>query len=81
MRLVVDMNKCQGYAQCAFHAPGTFAMHGDEVLVYDPSPSADGRLDLRQAQAACPTQAILLTEDDQVVPAQRGAREDARSQP
>lgn len=32
MRLVVDLNKCQGYAQCAFLAPDVFAMHGEESL-------------------------------------------------
>ena len=30
MRLVVDLTRCQGYAQCAFLAPDAFTMHGEE---------------------------------------------------
>ncbi|MFF5408120.1 ferredoxin [Streptomyces misionensis] len=58
MRLVVDLNKCQGYAQCAFLAPDVFAMHGEESLVYDPQPDPEQRERLARAVAACPVQAI-----------------------
>ena len=37
MRIVVDLNRCQGYAQCAFLAPDVFTMHGEEALLYDPA--------------------------------------------
>ena len=39
MRVVVDLTKCEGYAQCAFLAPDAFRMHGDEALMFDPAPS------------------------------------------
>ncbi|MET8948559.1 ferredoxin [Streptomyces sp. NPDC004542] len=58
MRLVVDLNRCQGYAQCAFLAPDVFAMHGEESLVYDPHPAAGQREGVARAVAACPVQAI-----------------------
>lgn len=58
MRLVVDLNKCQGYAQCAFLAPDVFAMHGEEALVYDPRVGEEQRERLARAIAACPVQAI-----------------------
>ncbi|MFJ3720739.1 ferredoxin [Streptomyces sp. NPDC090057] len=58
MRLVVDLNKCQGYAQCAFLAPDVFTMHGEESLVYDPRADEDQRERLARAVAACPVQAI-----------------------
>ncbi|MFC9929115.1 ferredoxin [Streptomyces sp. NPDC127190] len=58
MRLVVDLNKCQGYAQCAFLAPDVFAMHGDEALVYNPHAPEEQRERLARAVAACPVQAI-----------------------
>ncbi|MEU5595067.1 ferredoxin [Streptomyces sp. NPDC020298] len=58
MRLVVDLNRCQGYAQCAFLAPDVFAMHGEESLVYDPHPADEQRERLARAVAACPVQAI-----------------------
>ncbi|WP_055490955.1 ferredoxin [Streptomyces sp. TP-A0356] len=58
MRLVVDLNKCQGYAQCAFLAPDVFAMHGEESLVYDPRAEQEQRERVARAVAACPVQAI-----------------------
>ncbi|GLX39473.1 hypothetical protein Sros01_55460 [Streptomyces roseochromogenus] len=66
MRLVVDLNRCQGYAQCAFLAPEVFAMHGEESLLYNPNPDTDGEADaelrenVTRAVAACPVRAILL---------------------
>ncbi|MFF4730754.1 ferredoxin [Streptomyces mirabilis] len=60
MRLVVDLNRCQGYAQCAFLAPDVFAMHGDESLLYNPEVEEDRREDMARAVAACPVQAIMV---------------------
>src|SRR3954465_10724609 len=61
MKLVVDLTRCQGYAQCAFLAPSAFTMHGGgEALLYDPEPS-DGRGGrVLGAGAAGPVQAIVL---------------------
>jgi NADPH-dependent 2,4-dienoyl-CoA reductase/sulfur reductase-like enzyme/ferredoxin len=64
MKLVVDLTRCQGYAQCAFLAPSAFRMHGDEALLYDPDPSADQRERVLRAAAACPVQAIVLDRVD-----------------
>ncbi|MFB7499088.1 ferredoxin [Streptomyces sp. NPDC056161] len=58
MRLVVDLNKCQGYAQCAFLAPDVFVMHGEESLIYDPRAEEEQRERVARAVAACPVQAI-----------------------
>ena len=60
MRLLVDLNRCQGYAQCAFLAPEVFVMHGEEGLLYDPEPDEAQREKLARAVAACPVQAILV---------------------
>ncbi|MEV4508689.1 FAD-dependent oxidoreductase [Dactylosporangium sp. NPDC049525] len=60
MRVVVDLTKCQGYAQCAFLAPSSFQMQGDEALMYDPSPADDQRDRIDRAAAACPVQAIQI---------------------
>ncbi|MFC7387934.1 ferredoxin [Sphaerisporangium rhizosphaerae] len=60
MRIVVDLARCQGYAQCVFLAPEVFELHGEEALLYDPAVPA-GQLDrVLQAAAACPVQAILV---------------------
>ncbi|MFE9094753.1 ferredoxin [Streptomyces sp. NPDC007264] len=58
MRLVVDLNRCQGYAQCAFLAPDVFALYGEESLVYNPRAGEEQREKLARAVAACPVQAI-----------------------
>lgn len=58
MRLVVDLNRCQGYAQCAFLAPDVFSMHGEESLVYSPRAEPEQRDRVARAVAACPVQAI-----------------------
>jgi len=61
MKLVVDLTRCQGYAQCAFLAPSAFTMVGDgEALLYDPDPDEELRERVQRAAAACPVQAIVL---------------------
>ncbi|QES52072.1 ferredoxin [Streptomyces venezuelae] len=79
MRLVVDLNRCQGYAQCAFLAPDVFAMHGDEGLLYDPQAEEAQRARLAQAVAACPVQAILVDELDLAAAPSGGAQGSAGS--
>jgi ferredoxin len=37
MRVVVDLNRCQAYAQCCYTVPDRFVLRGDEILVYDPA--------------------------------------------
>jgi ferredoxin len=44
MRIAVDLTLCQGYAQCAFLAPDTFELAGQEALMYVPEPD-DGQRD------------------------------------
>jgi NADPH-dependent 2,4-dienoyl-CoA reductase/sulfur reductase-like enzyme/ferredoxin len=60
MRLVVDLTRCQGYAQCAFAAPDVFRMHGDEALWYDPEPAESQREQVLRAADACPVQALRV---------------------
>ncbi|MGV9903757.1 ferredoxin [Streptomyces sp. NPDC003388] len=60
MRIVVDLSRCQGYAQCAFLAPDAFRMHGEEALMYHPGPDDAQRERVLRAAAACPVQAILV---------------------
>ena len=73
MRVVVDLTRCQGYAQCAFHAPGVFRMHGEEALMYDLDPDDEQRERVLRAAAACPVQAILVDRlEARDVPAQAG---------
>ena len=63
MRLVVDLNKCQGYAQCVPLAPDVFKLVGEEALAYDPNPDDAQRQRVLRATASCPVQAIILEVD------------------
>lgn len=58
MRVVVNLNRCQGYAQCAFLAPSVFRMQRGDALVYDATPDDALREQVLRAAAACPVQAI-----------------------
>ncbi|MGV9601032.1 ferredoxin [Streptosporangium sandarakinum] len=60
MRIVVDLNRCEAYAQCAFQAPDVFAMHGEEALMYEPCPGDERREQVMRAAVSCPVQAILV---------------------
>ncbi|MGY1583060.1 ferredoxin [Streptomyces sp. MN13] len=74
VRISVDLNRCQGYAQCAFLAPDVFTMHGEEALLYDPDADEAQRGKLTQAAAACPVQAILVDSADAPAEAVSGVR-------
>jgi ferredoxin len=73
MRIVVDLNKCLGYAQCVPLAPDVLKLSGEEALMYDPNPSEDQRLRVLRAAASCPVQAILVDQLD--------AKEEVQSEP
>jgi ferredoxin len=60
IRIVVDLNRCQSYAQCCFLAPRAFKLHGEEALWYDPAPDEAQSEPILRAAAACPVQAILV---------------------
>jgi len=64
MRVVVDLNRCQGYGQCVFLAPRVFELHGEEALMYDPGPDEEQRLPVVRAAAACPVRAIRFDRSD-----------------
>jgi ferredoxin len=60
IQLVVDLNRCQAYAQCCFLAPDVFELHGQEALWYDANPDPAQHERVLAAAAACPVQAIIL---------------------
>ncbi|MEV7202500.1 ferredoxin [Streptomyces griseoluteus] len=70
MRIVVDLSRCEGYAQCAFLAPDVFRMHGEEALMYNPGPDDAERDRVLRAAAACPVQAILVEWEGRHTPAE-----------
>ncbi|WP_212843142.1 FAD-dependent oxidoreductase [Catellatospora sp. IY07-71] len=68
MRVVVDLTKCEGYAQCAFLAPEAFRMVGDEALMFDPAPPDELQEKVLRAAAACPVQALQVDMADLPTP-------------
>ena len=58
LRVVVDLNRCQGYAQCCYAAPEQFEMRGHEILFYDPTPPSEKQAEIARAAQACPVRAI-----------------------
>ena len=65
MRIVVDLNRCQGYAQCVPLAPDVLKLNGEEALAYDPNPEDTQRLRVLRAAASCPVQAIIVDQLDE----------------
>ena len=65
MRIVVDLNRCLGYAQCVPLAPEVLQLQGEEALAYDPNPDDSQRQRVARAVASCPVQAILVEMDPQ----------------
>ena len=64
MRILVDLNRCQSYAQCVYAAPAVFWMRGEESLEYDYNPDDALRELVERAAAACPVQAILIGREN-----------------
>ena len=65
MRIVVDLNRCLGYAQCVPLAPEVLKLSGDEAIMYNPNPDDSQRIAVLRAVASCPVQAIKLEQLDQ----------------
>ncbi len=63
MRIVVDLNRCLGYAQCVPLAPDVLQLQGEEALAYDPNPDDSQRQRVARAVASCPVQAIIAEMD------------------
>jgi ferredoxin len=65
MRIVVDLNRCLGYAQCVPLAPDVFKLSGEEALAYNPNPDDAQRVRVLRAAASCPVQAITVEQLDE----------------
>ncbi len=65
MRIAVDLNRCQGYAQCVPLASEVLHLNGEEALQYDPNPKDALRQHVLRAAASCPVQAIIVDRVDE----------------
>ena len=64
MRVVVDLDLCQGHAVCESEAPEVFAVpKKGKVSLLDAAPPESSRTAVLAAIQYCPTHAIALEED------------------
>ena len=66
MRILIDLNKCLGYAQCIPLAPEVLQLYGEEAVMYDPNPDDSQRQRVLRAAASCPVQAIIVDFQDRM---------------
>lgn len=65
MKIVADLDLCQGHAVCAAEAPDVFSVpKRGRVQILDPNPGPQHAADVDNAVRYCPTQALLLVADD-----------------
>lgn len=65
MRLVVDLDLCQGHAVCQDEAPELFEVpKTGQVRILRADPGADLKA-AEQAVRYCPTQALSLVDDEE----------------
>lgn len=60
MRIVVDLNLCQLYAQCVPLAPAVLKLNGEEALTYHPNPDDSLRQHALRAAASCRAERLDL---------------------
>ena len=61
IHVVIDPDRCAGYANCLAAAPGVFTMGEDDVahVLHSPYPEAEREV-LERAVSLCPAKAISL---------------------
>jgi ferredoxin len=65
VKIVVDLDLCQGHGVCVEEAPELFALDRatEKVVVLDAQPPEALRAKLAAAVKYCPTRALRLVED------------------
>jgi ferredoxin len=68
MRVVVDLDLCQGHGVCESEAPAVFELgKRQQVVVVQGSPPEHERAGVEAAVRYCPTHALSVVEDEPVV--------------
>lgn len=63
MRVVVDLDLCQGHGMCELEAPDVFSAGRDHVDVLQEKPDDSVRAEVLAAVRYCPTQALKIVDD------------------
>ena len=66
MKIVFDLNRCLGYAQCIPLAPKALQLYGEEAVMYDPNPDDSMRQQILRAAASCPGSSIKTSSYSRV---------------
>jgi ferredoxin len=65
-RIKVDLDLCQGHAMCELEAPDYFHVpKRGKVEIVDAEPPDDARDEVERAVEMCPTQALLIKDDEE----------------
>ena len=63
MKVIADVDKCEGYANCIIAAPDVFALDDDfMVRLLVEQPSEDRRQAVEEAVRSCPTSALSIEQ-------------------
>jgi ferredoxin len=64
VKIIADLEACQGYANCVIEAPDVFDIDESsaKVVVLQATPTPDLLDDVRRAAAACPVKALTIEE-------------------
>lgn len=64
MKVVVDLDLCQGHAMCELEAPDVFVVpKRGKVEILDATPPDALLADVENAVRFCPTQALMIVDD------------------
>ena len=65
MRVVADLDLCQGHQMCQGEAPGVFGFDrdADVVVVLEEHPDESRRAEVRAAVRYCPAMALAIQEE------------------
>jgi sterol 14-demethylase len=64
VRIVVDLDLCQGHGVCESEAPAVFSVaKKGQVMVKDETPPEEFRAETELAVKFCPTHALKILED------------------
>jgi ferredoxin len=66
LRIEIDAEKCMGSGNCSFWAPSTFDL-GDDGIAVVTDPAGDDEDKIILAGQGCPTQAITIWRDDDLI--------------
>jgi ferredoxin len=64
VKIIADLEACQGYANCVIEAPDVFDIDDSsaKVVILQAAPTPDLMDDVRRAAAACPVKALTIEE-------------------